>query len=244
MTSHSAVTIFAARFDRALGKGDDTSGHPKGATLFSGGTEVSWATEDGFACRDRTVRVWLTVWPNADLAQDHYDNRAQRIPLLSEAREAMAALCHPFACHGEVNWTPDGQAQTIYGALAPRPDKTPPILVMTSLGIGDPTDGLKEFGQGVTAVRQAFATNPDVALDINVLPDIPMIDGPTLTLWRSERAIMQGAYRTDPHRTTMKMRNGAMARASFTRMEVVAAEGTWAGVDLAATLADFRSEAM
>lgn len=237
MTRHSAITIIAARFERALNKGEDASGHPEGASLFSGGTEVDWATEDGFPRRDRMVRIWLAIWPDPAQAADHHRERAQRIPILKQAVESLAVVCHPFACHGEANWAPGGQAPNLYPTLAPRPTDAPPVMVMTTLGIGDPKDGLVEFGQGVAAVRQAFAANPAVLADINMLPDIPMIDGPTLTLWRSEREMMDGAYRTEPHRTTMKMRNGATARASFTRMAVVAAEGTWGGVDLAAALA-------
>ena len=107
-----------------------------------------------------------------------------------------------------------------------------PILVMTSLGIGDPGDGLVEFGQGVKAVRDGFAKNPSVLLDLNMLPDLPMIDGPTLTLWSSEQEVVKGAYRSDPHRTAMTLRNGATARASFTRMAVALAEGVWNETDL------------
>lgn len=108
---------------------------------------------------------------------------------------------------------------------------------MTSFCIGDPCDGLVEFRQGVKAVRDGFAKNPSVLLDLNMLPDLPMIDGPTLTLWRSEREIVNGAYRNDPHKTAMKLRNGATACASFTRMAVVFAQGVWNGMDLGDALA-------
>jgi len=136
-----------------------------------------------------------------------------------------------------LNWSHDGQAQSLYPHLSKRPDADAPVLVMTSLGIGDPSDGLIAFGQGVTAVRAAFADNPAVSMDANMLPDIPMIDGPTLTLWRSEQEMMQSAYRTDPHRSAMEMRNGAMARASFTRMTPLFAEGSWQGVNMAEAIA-------
>jgi hypothetical protein len=237
MTLNSAVTIIAARYDRVLAKGEDTSGHPVGASLFSAGTETDWATETGFPRRDRTVRIWLAIWPDPEQAADYHADRLRRIPILSQAVESMSVVCHPFACHGEVNWAPGGKAANLYPVLARRPADISPILVMTTLGIGDPNDGLIEFGQGVTAVRKAFAENPAVIADMNMLPDIPMIDGPTLTFWRSERAMMDGAYRSEPHRSTMKMRNGATARASFTRMAVTHAEGAWGGVDLATAFA-------
>lgn len=233
MTAHSAVTVFAARYDRVLGRGEDSSHRPVGATFFSGGTEVNWATADGHPDRDRFVRVWLAVWPDAAMARDHYDGRNALIPILTEAKETVAVLCHPYACHGQVNWSEDGLALGLHPSLAPRPDGAPPIFVITTIGIGDPEDGLVAFGQGVTAVRQAFAQNPAVVMDINSLTDDQRMDSPTLTLWRSERAMMDAAYRSEPHRTALKMRNGALVRASFTRLAIEAAEGSWAGVDIA-----------
>jgi hypothetical protein len=234
MASAHTVTIIAARFERQLGKGEDVSAHPEGASLAAAGTETLWNAEDGFPRRDRTVRVWFAVWPDPDTARAHFDARHGAIPLLSEATETAAILAQPFACHGEVNWSPDGQVATIYPALSARPGGEGPVLVITTLGVGNPADGLVEFGRGVTAVRAAFAENPAVYLDINLLPDMPLIDGPTFTLWRSEREMMAGAYRTEPHRTVMGLRNGATARASFTRFAVVVAEGVWGGRDLAA----------
>lgn len=234
MTEPNTLTLIAARFDRPLDKGEDSSGHPDGSVLASGGTEVDWNTVSGYPRRDRTVRIWVAIWRDRQAAQDYLDRRAGFLPILSSAVEHGALLTQPIACHGEVNWANDGTAAGLYTQLAPRQDKGGPIMVMTTLGLGDPDQGLVEFGKGVTQVRAAFAENPAVLLDINMLHDIPFLDGPTLTLWRSERDMMQAAYRTDPHKTVMNMRNGALARASFTRMELVRAEGSWRGTDLSA----------
>lgn len=233
MTAHSAVTVSAARYDRALGRGEDSSHRPEGATFFSGGTEVSWATADGHPARDRSVWVWISVWPDAAMARDHYDGRNALIPILTEAKETVTVLCHPYACHGQLNWSEDRPALGLHPSLAPRPDGAQPIFVITTIGIGDPEDGLVAFGQGVTAVRQVFAQNPAVVMDINSLTDDQRMDSPTLTLWRSERAMMDAAYRSEPHCTALKMRNGALVRASFTRLSIEAAKGSWAGVNIA-----------
>jgi hypothetical protein len=232
MASGNAATIIAARFSRQLGKGDDVTAHPDSALLATAGTETRWDAEDGYPRRDRTVRAWFALWPDLETARSYFEARTKGIPILAEAIETVAILGQPFACHGEVNWSPDGKATSVYPALAPRPKGEGPVMVVTTLGLGDPESGLVEFGRGVTAVRTAFAENPAVFLDVNLLPDMPLIDGPTLTLWRSEREMMTGAYRTDPHRTVMGLRNGATARASFTRLAVVAAEGHWSGKDL------------
>jgi hypothetical protein len=232
--------VIAARFNRPLTRGDDTSVRPEGATLSAAGTETSWDTADGYPRRERTVRIWMAIWPDLGAAEAQLSDRSDHIPILAEATETIALLGVPFACHGNLNWSADGEVSSLYPHLGQRPGQSQPILVMTSLGIGDPGDGLVEFGKGVKAVREGFARNPSVLLDLNMLPDLPMIDGPTLTLWRCEREIVNGAYRSDPHRTAMKLRNGATARASFTRMAVVLAEGVWNGTDLGDALAGAR----
>ena len=228
----NAVTILAGRFPDILSKGDDQSTMPVGATLATAGTEVRWDGPDGLARRVRDVRIWIALWPDLGDARAFFDATDQHPPVLAGAEEKIAVLAVPFACHGELNWTPDGQAQTLYPDLAKRPEKLGPVLVMTSLGLGQTEEGLRAFGRGVTAVRAAYAENPAVLMDVNMLPDLPIIDGPTLTLWRSERDVVQGAYRSEPHKSAMKLRGEAMARASFTRMAVEAARGTWGGVNL------------
>lgn len=232
----NAVTVIAARFDHLLGKGADTSVWPKGATLATAGTEVNWDTPDGFPRRARKIRIWIAIWPSQDTAQSYLDARTTHLPLLAEGVESLALLGVPFAVHGEVNWSPDGKATSLYPDLGQRPHGDGPVMVMTSLGLGDPRNGLVDFGKGVAQVRAAFAQNPAVLADINMLADLPSIDGPTLTLWRSERELMAGAYRSDPHRSVMSLRNGATARASFTRMAVMRAEGSWNGRDLETAL--------
>ncbi|MEM1078820.1 MAG: hypothetical protein AAGI09_09870 [Pseudomonadota bacterium] len=62
-------------------------------------------------------------------------------------------------------------------------------------------------------------------------PDLSMIDGPILTLWRSVWDVMAGAYRSAPDKSARTLRNRAMLRASFTRMRG-RTEGVWAGCDL------------
>jgi hypothetical protein len=236
MTLRSAVTIIAARFDHALRRGEDASPPPAGAALSAAGTETDWNTEDGLPRRERRVRVWMAIWQGLDAARSFADARSDDIPILATATGTVALVGVPFACHGDLNWSPDGTVATLYPGQSQRPDGTQPIPVMTILGIGDPGDGLVEFGRGVAAVRAGFAKNPAVLLDINMLPDLPMIDGPTLTVWRSEQDVVAGAYRSEPHRSAMNIRNGATARASFTRMAIVAAEGSWNGRDISNAL--------
>ena len=169
MTHQSAVTVIAARFEGPLSKGADTSAAPKGATLSAAGTETDWTAQDGFPRRERTVRIWMAIWQDLDAAVSFVEARADHVPLLAQAAETTALLGVPFACHGDLNWSPDGNVSTLYPYLSTRPADLQPVLVMTSLGIGDPENGLVEFGQGVKAVREGFARNPAVLLDLPTL---------------------------------------------------------------------------
>jgi len=83
-------------------------------------------------------------------------------------------------------------------------------------------------------VRAAFRQRPGVILEQQLLPDLPLADAPTLSLWATEAEVIAAAYRSEPHRSAMKVADlPELARGSFTRMVLARAEGVWNGVDLA-----------
>jgi hypothetical protein len=227
-----AFTIISARFARPLSAGEDSGPRPERAVLTLAGTEVDWQ-DTGQPRRRRDIRTWIAVWPDLDSARAHLATRLDRIPLLSEAVESWAGLMQPCATHGTANWAQDGQMTGVFPDLGPRPEAGRPVFVMTTLGIGRQGEGMIAFGKGVRAVRAAFATHPAVILEQQLLPDLPMIDAPTLSLWRSTGDVVAAAYRSEPHRGAMQIaEHPDLARGSFTRMMPLAIEGNWNGVDL------------
>lgn len=225
-------TLVSARFPAPLSAGADASGHPAGAALALAGTEVDWQ-ETGLPRRRRDIRTWIAVWPDAESGRAFLAARQAAIPLLSQAVESWAALLQPFATHGTANWAQEGEMRAIFPDAGPKPDAGRPVFVMTTLGIGQQGEGMIAFGRGVRAVRAAFAANPAVILEQQLLPDLPMIDAPTLSLWRDTAAVVAAAYRSEPHRSAMQIATHPdLARGSFTRMAPLALEGSWNGVDL------------
>lgn len=221
----------AASFDHPLKPGDDVSGMPEEATLASGGTEVIW-TEDG-PKRIRDRRIWMSLWPDEASARRYAESASRTIPLLSEAEDHVILVARPFRTHGEINWSPDGTAASLFDTKGERVPGAK-VAVMTTLGLTGKPDGLDRFGAGVNQVRQAFADLPTMQLDINVLPDMPMLDGPTITVWNGEADVVRTAYRENPHKTAMTIKDvPAIARASFTRMSVLELSGHWKGRDYA-----------
>ncbi|NRB00166.1 MAG: hypothetical protein HRU32_10145 [Rhodobacteraceae bacterium] len=228
----TTFTCVAATFDRDLSAGEDTSGQPDGALLATGGTEVEWT--EGRPKRVRNQRVWIALWPDEAAARGYVETMHDTIPLIRDATDAAHFIAQPYRTHGEVNWSPNGDPNGIYTALAERP-RNGPIAVVTSLGFTKNPDGYAEFGAGTRDVRRAFADLPDCLLDVNMLPDLPMLDGPTITVWASETAIMKAAYRNDPHKSAMDVKAApAIARGSFTRMRVLDLGGRWIGRPIAA----------
>lgn len=227
-----AFTVISARFGHDLSASDDESGAPDGALFAMAGSEADWRDDGGFS-RRRDVRTWLALWPDRDAARRYLDQRLSRIPLLVRAEESWCGLLLPYATHGNVNWAPDGTSPSLFADLGPRPKPGRPILVLTTLGIAHPGEGLVQFARGTRAVREAFSDLPSVVLEELVLPDQPGLDGPTLTLWENEAEIVNAAYRSEPHRSAMKVADHPdIGRGSFTRMSLLWAEGSWQGVDL------------
>ncbi|MAM63514.1 hypothetical protein [Maritimibacter sp. UBA3975] len=227
-----AFTVISARFPRDLSPGDDKSGSPEGAVFSTAGSEVEWH-ESGMPRRRRDVRSWIALWPNQEMAREFLELRADLIPLLPSAEEQWCGLLLPYASHGTVNWAQDEDIASLINDLGPRPGKGTPVFVMTSLGIGNQGEGMIAFGKGTRAVRAAFNELTGVILEQQLLPDTPGLDAPTLSLWENESELISAAYRSEPHRSAMKVsEHPDLARGSFTRMMLAWAEGSWDGVDL------------
>lgn len=232
MTASSCVATIAARFEAEVKPGDIPAAFPHGASAALSGTEVSWQS-NGRPRRDRRVRMWVSTWSNIERALDFLNRRDAHIPVLSEAEECLVALGAPFASRGEVNWSEDGRAESLFPTLWDDPGGDAPVMVMTTLGLVTQEEASGDFARANLAIRDAFATNPAVPVDLQMLPDRPFLDGPTVSLWTSQAAMLQEAYAENPHRAAVRLRENRVGRGSFTRMRIRHLEGSWNGVDAA-----------
>jgi hypothetical protein len=228
MLMTTAITLIFAHFADPLSKDSDQSLHPEGALGHIAGSEIHWAIT-GAPRRQRMIRSWLTFWPDDMKANAFLTERHDRIPLLQSAEQTSVALLAPFATHGDVNWF-DPSPQPLGLSLAQRPDKTDPVFVITSAGLGGFGRGAAAFGRGTRKVRRAMQNHEALMFEGQILPDDPRIDGPTLSLWPNQSAVLDFAYKSDPHKTAMKVvEHDDILRGSFTRCAVRSFDGYWNG---------------
>lgn len=224
----SAITLITAHFDSDLSATSDESSEPQNALAHVAGSEVNWAAS-GLPTRRRHIRSWLTFWPRETDAAQFLNQRKSHIPLLDRAAEVSIGLLIPFTTHGDVNWF-DGPAKPIEMDLAQRPDKSAPIFVITSAGFRALGLGAVAFGQGTHTVRKAIQKQEDVRFEAQILPDNPTTDGATFTLWDNQAAVMNFAYKSEPHKSAMDVTNhDDVVRGSFTRCWVKSFDGIWRG---------------
>ncbi len=97
-------------------------------------------------------------------------------------------------------------------------------------GIGTTGLGAVAFGQGTYKVRKAIREQDTLRFETQILPDNPLTDGPTLSLWDNLKAVMSFAYQNDPHKSAMAaMNHDDILRGSFTRCAVKSFSGVWQG---------------
>jgi len=224
----STITLISAQFEDDLSARSDESGVPASALGHVAGSEAHWAAS-GLPSRKRNVRSWLTFWADENAAHQFVEKRNDHIPLLADATDVLTAVLQPFAAHGDVNWF-DGSAAALNFQLAQRPDKTAPVFIITSAGFGGFGSGAIAFGQGTHTVREAVQGQDGVRYEAQILADDPKIDGVTLSLWDNQMAVMDFAYKRDPHKSVMAvMDHEDVVRGSFTRCLVKSFDGIWQG---------------
>jgi len=226
------ATIISAGFDFDLAADEDIGSMADNALIELTGTDVDWQ-DTGLPRRHRRIRSWLTMWPDRASAEAYLHAYTSDIPLITKAREHVAGLLAPYASHGDVNWQSTTPAPLALD-LSPRPEKGSPVFVVTSLAFAKMGEGAIAFGKGNHAIRRIVSDQPGLLFEAQILADNQNLDGSTLTLWEDEAAMMRFAYREDPHRTSMKVKEHEdIARGSFTRLAVLSFSGAWNGKQIA-----------
>lgn len=220
-----AVTVVLAEFASPLARGSDGSGQPPGAAGWLTGSGLD-ATEDGDASRVRTRRFWMGVWPDASAAMDFAAAPAGSISLLGEAASVWSAALAPYRTHGTLNWVPDGAAASVYPALADPPARDDPVAVITTVGMTGVPEQDRRFHAANRRGALSCAAAEGCERVFQGIPDNAAADGPNLSVWRDQGAFIAWAYRSDPHRGLMALReDGTLARGSFTRLRFLAQSG-------------------
>ena len=157
----------------------------------------------------------------------------QHLPFLSETVEQWHALRLPFAHRGAVNWR--GTVQDGF-AIRTTPEKPEgPLVVITSAGFNsldrDQYPRFARLNRGVQDVIKFYSQGEgNLRRDVFV-GEFDRRDSFTVSLWRDDKAVLQGAYRGGTHRAPMdRSRDGSFFdRSSFTRTRLISSTGSWSG---------------
>jgi hypothetical protein len=175
----------------------------------------------------------LGIYDDRNAAEAMVAAAQQHLPFLSETVEQWHALLLPFAHRGSVNWR-----GTVQDGLAIRPTSQKPegpLVVITSAGFNslrsDQRPRFVRFNRGVQDVIKFYGQAAgNLRRDVFV-GDFDRRDGFTVSLWRDDKAMMEGAYHEGKHRALMdQSRDGSLFdRSSFTRTRLVSSCGSWDG---------------
>jgi hypothetical protein len=161
---------------------------------------------------------------------------ADHLPFLGDTVEAYHALVQPWSHRGKVNWRgPLLENATLATAL---PDPGGPLMVLTSAGYDAPGPAdrprIVTFIAEVDRVLEFYATLPDnLRRAVYSGGGVDGHDGMTVSLWRSDAAMMAAAYKPGHHKTQMAYQRdvGHFDHSSFTRARILASKGSWDGGD-------------
>ncbi|PWJ20457.1 hypothetical protein [Jannaschia seohaensis] len=182
------------------------------------------------------------LYPSREAAEEVFAAPERHLPFLAEAEEAYHLLLVPYAHRGQVNWRGsvlDGETL----AVAPE-DPKGPLVVFTSAGYDNPgpedVPRIKTFLREVDNVVSYYGTLPgNLRRAVYSGPGVDGHDGMTVSLWRSDAAMLAAAYKDGHHRDQMEYQRdpGHFDRSSFTRARVLSSLGSWDGADPVAELA-------
>lgn len=176
------------------------------------------------------------IYASRQAAEAVFDNPQDHLPFLDDAVEAYHALVVPYSHRGKVNWRGTVLENATF-ATAPS-DPGGPLMVLTSAGYDKlgPEDMPRviNFIREVDRVKDFYATLPDnLRRAVYTGFGVDGHDGMTVTLWRSDAAMMAAAYKAGQHRTQLDYQRdvGHFDHSSFSRARVLASKGTWDGSD-------------
>ncbi|MDU8910510.1 hypothetical protein [Aestuariicoccus sp. MJ-SS9] len=178
--------------------------------------------------------VWcgMAVFDDEEAARAAFDDPQAHLPFLAEAENVWVALAVPFAHRGAVKWRDAVETDSALRVCRTPPEGT--LAVVTSAGFDAdsavPMARRLDFARGVEAVLKGYAEAPgNIFRDVGNGAGVDGRDGLTLSLWDSDAAMVQAAYKPGVHRGQMDGHFGdaMFDRSSFSRFRVQGMRGDW-----------------
>jgi len=175
------------------------------------------------------LRIWglFAVWDSRADWDRFLDGSRVMDQYRARGEESYSLVLEPTRSHGK--W--DGVEP--FGAL-PRTrsaaEATEPVAVLTRASIRLTRQA--QFWRAVPAVDATLHRHPDILLTFGI-GEIPYLRQATLSVWRSEAAMREWAYRNAHHADVVRRTRAEnwYAEDMFARFRLLATHGTFNGVD-------------
>jgi hypothetical protein len=233
-SNHDWIVFHRVRFASSIdGRGKPFPG-PKGALAWRFYPACPLG-EDGMPTFVSDEWGGIGIYTSREAAEAVFSNPEDHLGFLGETTEAFHALVVPYAQGGSADWRGSVLENATF-VLAPDPGG--PLMVMTSAGYVNPgPDDLPRIGKFVYEVRQIqsfFSSLPDnVRNAVFSASRVDGHDGMTVTIWKTDTAMMAAAYKRGHHRSQMDHHREARLfdRNSWARARILATKGSWNGTD-------------
>jgi heme-degrading monooxygenase HmoA len=170
---------------------------------------------------DWSTYVFLGTWPDLDKARQF--KQSSLFEQLKNGTESVSTLyLKPQRSHGQ--WSGQNPFEVDTDSLT-RIDGDAPIAVLTRATIR--ARALPDFWRHVPQARQRLQEHRDQLLFGIGVGEVPVVQQCTISVWRSQAAVEQYAYRQSGHKEVVRLtrQRNWYAEELFARFSVVGAEG-------------------
>lgn len=230
---YSWLTVHRARFAQPRGPDEvDLIGPPSAAAWRCGPDAPINST--GF--RTDVSDIWggLAFHTDEKSARETLNQPTRDLPFAAHATEIWHGLLAVVAHRGEIHLSTRDQARLGFVPLARDPGGVMAVLTSAGYKAYDETQTtrIRDFLKKVEEVRAFYAgLEGNVVRQLFNFHNTP--DGVTFSVWRSDRAMMQAAYKDGAHRQFIDQHKAKpmFDRSSFTRVRLLDSRGSWGGID-------------
>ena len=178
----------------------------------------------GFSIKPDWSRYGLfCIWDSFQAADDFFDNSKLMRQFNERAAEVWTVRLLPIKAHGL--WS----GESLFDSFA-EPKQNAPVAVLTRASIN--LNRLQRFWKHVPATSREIESAEDLIASIGI-GEAPFVHQATFSLWRSEYAMQQFAYKSPVHRDVIRKTRAEnwYKEELFARFAPVGSEGSWNGRD-------------
>lgn len=234
---HSWLTIHRVRFKEPhCSRHSGEPSAPENAAAWRFGPHAP-LDADGFRTSESDIWGGVGFYDSKEAAQAVVSDPDAFLGWLNETEENWHALAGVIAYRGEADWSTPSEPSPEIEVLSSDPSGR--LAVITSAGYDTPNPKddprLPNFLKGIEKVV-SFYRSLDDNLAAGLFNAVQAKQGLTFSVWKSDRAMMDSAYKSGLHSKYMREHQSEpmFDHSSFMRLRLVDSSGSWDGSDPAA----------